>query len=83
MPPVWRRRVRGTVESLDGTVLTVKSRDGQGVKVALAPDWRAVEVLPATADAIKPGVFIGTAAHLRRTRRGGAASNERLPEQPA
>ena len=55
-------RVRGTVESLDGTTLTVKSRDGQDVKVALAPDWRAVEVLPATVDAIKPGVFIGTAA---------------------
>jgi hypothetical protein len=55
-------RVRGAVESLEGSTLTVKSRDGQDVKVTLAPDWRAVAVLAADRDAIKPGVFIGTAA---------------------
>lgn len=55
-------RVRGAVKSLDGNTLTVKSHDGRDVKVTLAPDWRAVSVLPATMAAIKPGVFIGTAA---------------------
>jgi hypothetical protein len=55
-------RVRGVVESLAGDTLTVKSRDGQDVKVTLASHWRAVSVVPASIDAIKPGVFIGTAA---------------------
>ncbi|MBN9510943.1 MAG: hypothetical protein J0I21_17765 [Alphaproteobacteria bacterium] len=55
-------RVRGVVESLSGHTLTVKSRDGQDVKVALSSRWRAVSVVPSTVDAIKPGVFIGTAA---------------------
>jgi hypothetical protein len=31
-------RVRGTVDKLDGQNLTVKSRDGQTVTIALAPD---------------------------------------------
>src|SRR5690348_10847504 len=33
--PVW---VRGTVEKLDGQNLTVKSRDGQSLAIALAPN---------------------------------------------
>jgi hypothetical protein len=55
-------RVRGTVKSLDGNVLTVTSRDGKDVQVTLAPNWRAIAVLPAKMDQIKPGTFIGTAA---------------------
>jgi len=31
-------RVRGTVEKLDGQNLTVKSRDGQSLAIALAPN---------------------------------------------
>jgi hypothetical protein len=31
-------RVRGTISSLDGDVLAVKTREGKDVKVQLAPD---------------------------------------------
>ena len=31
-------RVRGTITSLDGDVLSVKSRDGKDLKIQLAPD---------------------------------------------
>lgn len=55
-------RVRGVVESLHGSTLTVKSRSGADVRVALAPGWRAVAVLPAKIDQIRPGSFIGVAA---------------------
>lgn len=56
-------RVRGSVESLDGNVLTVKSRDGKDVRITLAPDWRTVAVMPATIDQVKAGAFIGVAAN--------------------
>ena len=54
-------RVRGTVKSLDGNVLTVASRNGKDVQVTLMPNWRAIAVVPANIDQIKPGTFIGTA----------------------
>ncbi len=54
--------VRGTVESLSGDVLTVKSRDGDDVKVRLAPNWTVLDVVASSFSAIKPGDFIGTAA---------------------
>jgi hypothetical protein len=58
-PPV---RVRGAVESLDGTLLTVKSRDGATLQIKLADNYSVNAVVPIDIAAIKPGSFIGTAA---------------------
>ncbi len=55
-------RIRGKVEKLDGQTLYVKSRDGQEVKVALAPDFNVMGVTKAKLSDIKPGQFIGAAA---------------------
>ena len=55
-------RVRGTVESLNGNELTVKSREGNDVKIKLAPDTRITEAAPASMDQIKPGTFVGITA---------------------
>src|SRR5690348_5228126 len=55
-------RVRGSVESLRGNVLAVKSRDGKDVRIALAPNWRVAAVTPTSMDQIKSGTFIGAAA---------------------
>src|SRR5260370_13670945 len=38
-------RIRGTVEKLDGQALTVKSREGQQVAVALAPHLTIAHLL--------------------------------------
>jgi hypothetical protein len=56
-----RVRVRGTVEAVDGPVLSVKSRDGSELKVKL-PDNAAVrDVVKYPLADVKPGNFIGVA----------------------
>jgi len=55
-------RVRGTVESLSGNVLTVKSREGKDVAIKLGPDMKVSEVAQAEMDQIKPGTFVGITA---------------------
>ncbi len=57
-----RVRVRGTVESLDGDTLKVKSRDGKDVTVALKPGWNVGGVVKAAVTDIKPGDFVGIAS---------------------
>ena len=53
-------RIRGTVEKLDGNTLTVKSRDGQMVAVALAPNFTVSGVVAKSLADIKPGDFIAS-----------------------
>jgi hypothetical protein len=56
-PPV---RVRGTVEAVDGAVLTVKSRDGQTTyKVKMADNVAVRGIIKATLADIKDNTFIG------------------------
>jgi hypothetical protein len=55
-------RVRGAVEALDGTQLTVKSRDGELVKIKLADNYAVAAVVATDLASVKPGSFIGTAA---------------------
>jgi hypothetical protein len=55
-------RVRGTIEKLDGSVLAVKTSDGQAVRIKLTDDARIVGVVKASMADIKPGTFIGSAA---------------------
>ena len=56
-PPV---RVRGTVEAFDGTVLTVKSRDGQTMyKIKPTANVAVRGIVKASLSDIKPNSFIG------------------------
>jgi hypothetical protein len=56
-PPV---RVRGTVEAVDGAILTVKSRDGQTTyKVKMADNVAVRGIIKATLADIKENSFIG------------------------
>jgi len=57
-----RVRVRGTVESVDGNVLTVKTREGQDVKVKLPDNARVLGIEKASIDDIKQGSYIGVSA---------------------
>jgi hypothetical protein len=57
-PPV---RVRGTIASLAGDVLTINSRDGQVLKIALPATAGLSYVKKADKSDIKVGTFIGTA----------------------
>ena len=52
-------RVRGTISSVDGDVLSVKSRDGKDLKIQLAPDAQVATTRKATAADFKPGAYVG------------------------
>ena len=55
-------RVRGTVVSVTGDTLLVKSRDGDNVPVKLNPGWKAGGIAKASLTDIKPGDFVGIAS---------------------
>jgi len=54
-------RVRGTVEKIDGTLLTVKARDGGAVTIRLADNYTVIGVSRARLEDIGAGKFIGVA----------------------
>ena len=52
-------RVRGTIESVDGDLMSVKSRSGQDIKLHVAPDLRVAGITRIALADIKVGSFIG------------------------
>ena len=57
--PAQNRRIRGSIESLDGNLLTVKARDGASVKIKLADNWQVSSYTRADIGDIKVGTYIG------------------------
>lgn len=55
-------RVRGTIEAVNGSVLTVKSRGGETLTVKLADNVNVVVLVKASLADIKPGSYVGSAA---------------------
>ncbi|MBW9091836.1 hypothetical protein JNB91_29095 [Rhizobium wenxiniae] len=55
-------RVRGTVESLDGSTLSVKTREGTDAKIMLKDGWKVSSVAKASVNDIKEGDFVGIAS---------------------
>jgi len=55
-------RIRGTVEKLDGQTLKVKSREGQELTIALAPNFTVSAVVKKSLGDIKAGDFVGAAS---------------------
>jgi len=55
-------RVRGTIEKVDGNVLSLKSIDGTDLKLALTDKAMIVAVVKASMADIKEGTFLGSAA---------------------
>jgi hypothetical protein len=63
--PLWAqetRRVRATIEKIDGSTLAVKTRDGEDLKITLADKPVFVAIVPATLADLKPGTFVGSGA---------------------
>ena len=52
-------RVRGTITSLDGDVLSVKTREGKDIKVQLASDAQVVTTKKVSAGEFKAGSYVG------------------------
>ena len=55
-------RVRGTITAIDGNTLSVKSREGQDVRIELAPNATFAYMKKVSFGDIKPGTPLGTSA---------------------
>jgi hypothetical protein len=58
-PPV---RIRGTIESVDGATLMIKSREGESLKVRMTDNVAVFGVAKTELSEIKPGSYIGVSA---------------------
>jgi hypothetical protein len=58
-PPV---RIRGTIESVDGAMLMIKSREGTDMKVRVTDNVAVFGVAKTEMSDIKPGSYIGVSA---------------------
>jgi hypothetical protein len=52
-------RVRGTISSLDGDVLSVKTREGKDLKLNLTPDAQIAVAKKLALSDIQPGTYVG------------------------
>jgi hypothetical protein len=52
-------RVRGTIEGVDGDVLSVKSRGGEDVKLHMTGDMKVVGIVKISLSDVKVGSFVG------------------------
>jgi hypothetical protein len=57
--PPTPSRVRGTIEGVDGDVLSVKSRSGDDVKLHMAGDMRVFGIARISLSDVKVGSFVG------------------------
>lgn len=53
-------RIRGTVEKIDGTAMTVKANNGQSMAVKLADNYVVMGIAKAGIDDVASGKYIGT-----------------------
>ena len=55
-------RIRGTIESIDGKTMSIKTREGTDVKVNMTDDIGVIGIAKTSLSEIKPGSYIGVSA---------------------
>jgi hypothetical protein len=55
-------RIRGTIESIDGKTMSIKTREGTDVKVNMTDDISVIGIAKTSLSEIKPGSYIGVSA---------------------
>jgi hypothetical protein len=55
-------RIRGTIESIDGKTLNIKTREGNDLKVNMTDDIGVIGIAKTSLSEIKPGSYIGVSA---------------------
>ncbi len=60
--PPTPTRIRGTIESVDGSMLSIKTREGTDVKVKMTDDLKVIGIAKTSLSEIKPGSYIGVSA---------------------
>jgi hypothetical protein len=61
-PPTPTVRIRGTIEAIDGPMLSIKSREGTDMKVKMTDNAAVFAVVKTELSAIKEGSYIGVTA---------------------
>lgn len=56
------RRLRAQIDSVDGQMVGLTTREGEKIKLVLSPAATVTALAPSTMDAIKPTSYVGTAA---------------------
>jgi len=74
-------RIRGTITSFDGDVLSVKTRDGKDVKINLTPDFGVAAAKAVTLADFGPGAYVGSTAKKNAAGQLVASEVHRLPPQ--
>jgi hypothetical protein len=74
-------RIRGTITGLDGDVLSVKTRQGQDVKINLAPNYGVAAAKAVTLADFGPGAYVGSTAKKNAAGQLVASEVHRLPPQ--
>ena len=76
-------RIRGSVVSLDGAKLVVRSKEGKDVPITLKDNYAALAAVKSSIADIKPGTFIGTAPNpTPRCARSKSWSSPRVFAEP-
>jgi hypothetical protein len=55
-------RIRGTIEGVEGSMLSIKTREGTDVKVKMTDDLKVIGIAKTSLSEIKPGSYIGVSA---------------------
>ncbi len=55
-------RIRGTIESVNGSTLNIKTREGTDAKVNMTDDISVIAIAKTSLSEIKPGSYIGVSA---------------------
>jgi hypothetical protein len=76
-------RIRGTITTFDGDVLSVKTRDGRDVKINLAPNFAVAAAKAVTLADFGPGAYVGSTAKKNAAGQLVASEVHRLPPQAA
>jgi hypothetical protein len=76
-------RIRGTITGLDGDVLSVKTRQGQDVKINLTPNYGVAAAKAVTLADFGPGAYVGSTARKNAAGQLVASEVHRLPPQAA
>jgi len=74
-------RIRGTITSFEGDVLSVKTRDGKDVKINLTPDFGVAAAKAVTLADFGPGAYVGSTAKKNAAGQLVASEVHRLPPQ--
>jgi ribosome maturation factor RimP len=73
-------RVRGTIEQVDGAMMTVKARGGETLKIKMSDDIRVVALVKASLADIGSGSYVGSTAMPQEDGRWTAVEVHIFPE---